>query len=387
MDHIETKLAQLGARRDASTGAIVSAVHRSTTYAHPRLGESTGFDYARTANPTRQALEDGIALLEGGERGFAFSSGMAAISCVMNLFGPGDHVIASNDLYGGTYRLFEQVLARFGVAVSYLDFALEGALEQATTPQTKALFIETPTNPTMKITDLAACIAYANEHGMMTIVDNTFMTPYMQKPLTLGADIVLHSASKYLGGHNDLLAGLVVARTKEMADRLYFYQNTIGAVLGPDDSYLLMRGMKTLGLRMQRHEENAQELARFLDAHPLVERVYYPGLASHPGKTVQERQASGYGGMVSFDVIDERMVAPFLERLQLIAFAESLGGVESLLTFPARQTHADIPEAIRSALGITNRLLRFSVGIEHSDDLTADLAQALEVAGKEVHAR
>jgi cystathionine gamma-synthase len=377
---MDTLLAQVGNRKDPVTGAISFPVHHSTTYAHPALGQSTGFDYTRTLNPTRKVLEEALAELEGGCRGFAFASGMAAVSCVFTLFQQGDHLIVSNDLYGGTYRLLEQVLRFYGLEATYVDTSDLQAVEAALLPATKAVFVETPTNPTMKIADLQALAHLAKRNNLLLIVDNTFMTPYLQRPLDLGADIVVHSATKYLGGHNDVLAGVVVARDPEWAERLYFLQNSIGSVLGPQDCWLLLRGIKTLALRMERHQENALHIARWLVKHPLVEKVYYPGLENHPGHEIQKRQCKGFGGMLSFDVVDERLVEPILSSVRLVTFAESLGGVESLITYPARQTHFDIPEEIRNALGVTNRLLRFSVGIEHHEDIIADLEQALATA-------
>lgn len=382
--NIQTRLAQAGNGKDPATGAISLPIHHSTTFAHPGLGFSTGFDYTRTINPTRKVLEETIAELENGIRGFAFASGMAAVSCVLGLLQPGDHLIAINDLYGGTYRLLEQILKRQGIETDYLSPEAFTHLEDYIRPNTKALFIESPTNPTMQITDLPSCCSIAKEHQLLTIVDNTFLSPYYQRPLDLGADIVIHSATKYLGGHNDVLAGLAVVKDQAFADKIYFLQNSIGAVLGPQDCWLLIRGMKTLALRMEKHQANAQAVAEWLAQHPLVGKVYYPGLAEHPGKRVQDQQAEGYGGMLSFEVLDESMVGPLLENLKLITFAESLGGVESLMTYPARQTHFDIPKEIREAYGVTDRLLRLSVGIEHHQDLIDDLAQALAASRREI---
>ena len=375
--HLATVLAQLGNRQDTLTGAVSVPVHRASTYSHPALGESTGYDYTRSKNPTRDVLEDAITRLEGGVRGYAFASGMAAVHAAFGLLAPGDHVIASDDLYGGTYRLFEQLLKPLGMHFTYVDMADPENVRAALTGRTKVVFIESPTNPTMKIADIAGCAAVAKAAGAWTFVDNTFLTPYFQRPIELGADVVLHSATKYLGGHNDILAGLAVAADVEVAERLAFAQNAVGAVLGPDDAWLVLRGMKTLALRMERHQENALAVSRFLAEHPGVERVFYPGMDGHPGKALQDGQATGYGGMLSFEVADERMVAPLLAAVRVITFAESLGGVESLITFPARQTHADIPREVREADGVTDRLLRLSVGIEAAQDIIADLAGAL----------
>lgn len=382
--HPDTCLAQIGNNKAEKTGAISSPIYLSTTYRHPRLGESTGFDYTRTKNPTRQTLEDAIAQLEGGVQGFAYSSGMAAIAGVLGLFGQGDHLLVSHDLYGGTYRLLEQILPRQGITTTFVDTGDWQKVEAAVQENTKAIFLETPTNPTMRISDLQAIIGVAQRNGLLTIVDNTFMTPYLQRPLTLGADVVVHSATKYLGGHNDVLSGLAVAREQELADRIYFLQNSIGATLGPQDAWLLMRGMKTLALRMDRHQENAMVLAKWLTGHPCVKQVYFPGLENHPGRDVHIGQADGYGGMLSFEVVREELVEPLLRHLNLIAFAESLGGVESLITYPARQTHFDVPEAVRNELGVTSSLLRLSVGIEHYEDLIEDMAQAFAASEREL---
>lgn len=381
---IETRLAQLGLTRDEPTGSISSPIYLATVYRHPALGESTGYDYARTGNPTRHVLEEEIARLEGGVRGFAFSSGMAAIQAALSLFSPGDHLLVSMDLYGGTYRLLEHVLGKYGISASYVDTTSLERLEEARRPKTRGLLIETPTNPQMLVTDLRAVCSWAREHDIWTIVDNTLMTPYYQRPLALGADVVVHSATKYLGGHNDVLAGLVVVRDEGLAEPLAFYQNTVGAVLSPFDAWLLLRGMKTLALRLARQSENAQRLAEYLAAHPLVSAVYYTGLPNHPGRDVHLRQADGHGGLLSFRVVDARLVAPVLRSIQVISFAESLGGVETLMTFPEAQTHADVPEEMRNRIGVDDTLLRIAVGIEHADDLLADLEQALAAAAEEV---
>ncbi|WCR27077.1 aminotransferase class V-fold PLP-dependent enzyme [Paenibacillus thiaminolyticus] len=381
---IESRLAQIGSVHDPATGSVNYPIYQATAYRHPRLGQSTGFDYIRTKNPTRTVLEEAAAALEQGDAGFACSSGMAAIQTVFAKFGQGDHLIVSLDLYGGTYRLLERIWSRCGVTATYVDTNDLDALESSRTPQTKAVFIETPTNPLMMITDIERVAAWAKKHGLLTIVDNTLLTPFFQRPLELGADIVVHSATKYLGGHNDVLAGLIVTKGSELSEEMAFLHNSIGAVLSPSDSYQLMRGMKTLALRMERHEYNAARLAEWLLEHPAVEAVYYPALADHPGCEIQRRQSSGNTGIFSFRLKNARYVDPILRHLKLIAFAESLGGVESLMTYPAVQTHADIPAEIRDRIGVDDRLLRFSVGIEHVDDLIEDLAQALEAARLEV---
>ena len=374
---IETRLVQAGVGWDNRTGSISTPIYQTAIFRHPRLGESTGYDYSRSGNPTRGVLEETIAALEGGVRGFAFASGMAAIATLMYLFRPGGHLVVSDDLYGGTFRLFEQAYAPLGFRFTYVDTSDLRRVEAAVDERTRGLFIETPTNPLMKISDLRALSALARERGLVHVVDNTFMTPYLQRPHELGADVVLHSATKYLGGHNDLIAGLLTTNREDLADKLYFYQNAAGGILGPQDSWLLLRGMKTLAVRLHRQEENARALAQWLERHPAVEKVYYPGLPHHPGHELQRSQAEGFGGMISFTVVDAGLVPRILERVRVISFAESLGGVESLITYPATQTHADIPEEIREMRGITRRLLRLSVGIEALEDLMEDLDRAL----------
>ncbi|GAB6926795.1 aminotransferase class I/II-fold pyridoxal phosphate-dependent enzyme [Paenibacillus sp. JCM 10914] len=381
---IESRLAQIGSVQEPVTGAVTYPIYQATAYRHPKLGQSTGFDYIRTKNPTRQVLEDACAQLESGDAGFACSSGMAALQTIFAMFGQGDHLIVSLDLYGGTYRLLERIMSKFGVTATYVDTNDLDALEQSRQANTKALFIETPTNPLMMITDIEAVCTWASHHGLISIVDNTLLTPFFQRPLELGADIVIHSATKYLGGHNDVLAGIIVTKGKALSEEMAFLHNSIGAVLSPSDSYQLMRGMKTLALRMERHESNATAVATFLTTHAAIEQVYYPALPDHPGHEIQNRQSSGNTGIFSFKVKDARYVEPVLRHIQLIAFAESLGGVESLMTYPAVQTHADIPLEIREAIGVDDRLLRFSVGIEHAGDLIADLDAALNAAMAEV---
>ncbi|GAA0133547.1 PLP-dependent aspartate aminotransferase family protein [Paenibacillus sp. YSY-4.3] len=381
---IESVLAQIGSVEEPVTGAVNYPIYQATAFRHPRLGQSTGFDYSRTKSPTRAVLEEAAAALESGDAGFACSSGMAALQTVFTLFASGDHLIVSLDLYGGTYRLLERVLSKYGVTASYVDTNDLIALEEVRQPNTKAVVIETPTNPLMMITDIRAVSQWARDHGLLTIVDNTLLTPFFQRPIELGADIVVYSATKYLGGHNDVLAGLIVTKGKELSEEMAFLHNSIGAVLGPTDSYQLMRGMKTLALRMERHQSNALTIAKYLQNHPQVTEVFYPGLPDHPGYEIQKAQSSGNTGIFSFKVADARYVDPVLRNLKLIAFAESLGGVESLMTYPAVQTHADIPAEVRDAVGVDDRLLRFSVGIEHVDDLIQDLDQALAAARAEV---
>ncbi|KMK76463.1 methionine biosynthesis PLP-dependent protein [Alkalihalobacillus pseudalcaliphilus] len=358
--HLETTLAQIGNRLDDKTGTINTPIYLSTAYRHTGIGESTGYDYARTGNPTREVLENSIALLEEGEKGFACSSGMAAIQTVFSLFEQGDEIICSSDLYGGTYRLFEQGWKKWGIRFTYVDPRQFEQVENAITESTKAIFIETPTNPLMQEVSIQELARISKRHNLLLIVDNTFLTPLLQQPLVDGADVVIHSASKYLGGHNDLIAGLIVAKGDQLCEQIGYYHNGIGGTLPAFDSWLLIRGMKTLSLRMQKHQENAKAIVRYLEQHELVTDVLY----------------AGKGGMLSFRIFDENMVNPFLQQLQLISFAESLGGIESLMTYPATQTHMDIPEEIRVANGVCNRLLRFSVGIEHHEDLIDDLEQA-----------
>jgi cystathionine gamma-synthase len=368
MHKIETYLAQIGNRSESQTGTVNPPVYFSTAYRHEGIGQSTGFDYVRTGNPTRQILEKAIADLEFGDRGYACSSGMAAILTVLSLFQSGAEWILSKDLYGGTYRLLEQGFKKWGLNCRYVNTTNLDDIETNITPNTKAIFIETPTNPLMEQTDIAAVSSLAKQNGLLLIVDNTFYTPLLQQPLLLGADIVLHSATKYLGGHNDVLAGLIVAKGEELCNSLSLYHNGVGAVLSPFDSWLLMRGMKTLSLRMERHEKNAKTLVNYLNGHECITDVLYPGK----------------GGMISFRVKDEVWINPFLQKLSLITFAESLGGVESFITYPATQTHADIPEEIRISNGVCNRLLRFSVGIEDVEDLIKDLDRAFTSVKQEV---
>ncbi|MCE7794046.1 methionine biosynthesis PLP-dependent protein [Salipaludibacillus sp. CUR1] len=361
---LETVLVQIGNRSESATGAVSAPIYFSTAYRHEGIGQSTGYDYSRTGNPTRELLEEAIAKLEGGDRGFACSSGMSAVQVVLSLFRSGDEILASSDLYGGTYRLFEEGWTRWGLSFKYGDAADIQFFKDNISENTKALFIETPTNPLMHEADIKAFSDLAKEHGLLLIVDNTFYTPLLQRPILEGADIVIHSASKYLSGHNDVIAGLVVSKGEELSERIFYNFNSMGPILSPLDSWLVIRGLKTLTLRMEKHEQNAQEVSGFLKDHPAVQDVIYPGR----------------GGMLSFRVKDESWVNPILQKLNLITFAESLGGVESLMTYPATQTHADVPEEVRNKLGVCNKLLRFSVGIEAADDLIEDLNQALNDA-------
>jgi cystathionine gamma-synthase len=366
--HIDTMLVQAGNRKDPASGAVSLPIHLSTAYEHKGIGQSTGYDYTRTGNPTRTTLEDIVTQLEEGHSGFAFSSGMAAIQAILSLFSSGDELIVSKDLYGGSYRLFVQYEAQYGIKFHFVDTSDAGSIEEQISNKTKAIFLETPTNPLMNEVSISEVAGLAKQNGLLLIVDNTFYTPILQKPLTEGADIVIHSATKYLGGHNDVLAGVVIVNTEELGGEIYTVQNSIGAVLSPFDCWLLLRGMKTLSLRMAQHEKNAKKVTEYLESHECVTDVLYPGK----------------GGMLSFRIAKEEWVAPFLQHLKVITFAESLGGVESFITYPATQTHADIPDEERNRLGICNRLLRFSVGIEYIDDLIEDLENVFQQLEKEV---
>lgn len=363
--------------RDSRTGSVSTPIYQTATFKHPALYESTGYDYSRTQNPTREALEIQMAVLEEGVKAFAFSTGMAAVSAALGLLKSGDKLLVSDDLYGGTYRLLEEILRPQGVEAIYADLADLENLKSLFSPDVKAVWLETPTNPLMKVADISAIAALAHLNGALLMVDNTFLSPYFQRPIPLGADLVIHSGTKYLGGHNDTLSGFVVAAEQALAERIGFIQNTIGAVLAPFDSWLILRGIKTLALRMEKSQENALALAKWLEKHPRVGKVYYPGLEDHPGHELMKKQASGFGAMIAFHVKEEEQVKSLLEQLKLIQFAESLGGVESLMTYPLTQTHAAIPKAVRDKIGVNETLLRFSVGIEALEDLIEDLEQAI----------
>jgi cystathionine gamma-synthase len=375
---IDTKVVHGFKGYDEHTGAISYPIYQSATFRHPALNQTTGYDYSRLQNPTREELENTIALLEKGKYGFAFSSGMAAVSTVFKLFAPEDHIIVSDDLYGGTYRVFEEVLSKYGIEFSYVDTSEVEQIESSIKPGTKAIFIETPTNPMMKVADIRALAQIAKSKGALLIVDNTFLTPLYQRPLELGADIVLHSGTKYLGGHNDTLAGLAVANDDEIAEKIKLIQKSEGAVLAPFDSWLILRGIKTLAIRLERQQKNAIEIANWLKNHKKIDKVYYVGLPDHKGYAICKAQADGFGAMISFTVKDKGLVEQILGRVKLIMFAESLGGVESLITYPLVQTHSAIPGEIREKIGVNDRLLRLSVGIEATADLINDLEQALE---------
>ncbi len=359
------------------TGSVVTPLYLTSTFAHLGLGKSTGYDYTRTQNPTRQSVEDTVAQLEEGADAMAFSTGMAAITCLMELFEPGDHIVTSFDLYGGSIRLFDSVSKKNGLSFSSVDTSDLDAVKAAITPKTRAILIESPTNPTMVVSDIAAVAALAHEHGALLIADNTFLSPYFCKPITLGADIVIHSGSKYLGGHNDVLSGFLVAATQELGEKIRYLQNTTGGTLTPFDSWLVERGIKTLPLRMEKHQANALSVAGFLTKHPKVTNVLYPGLPDHPGHELSLKQGTGFGGTLTFYVSNGEIAKQLLEGVRLIAFAESLGGVESLVTYPLTQTHADLSIEEREAKGINDCMIRLSVGIEDANDIIADLEQAL----------
>lgn len=362
---------------DPQTGAVTVPIYQTSTYKQEAVGKHKGYEYSRTGNPTRSALEDMVAVLENGHAGFAFGSGMAAITAVMMLFSSGDHVILTDDVYGGTFRVMTKVLNRFGLDHTFVDTTNLEEVKAAIKPNTKAIYIETPTNPLLKITDITEVSTLAKNNNLLTIVDNTFMTSYWQNPITLGADIVLHSATKYLGGHSDVVSGVVVVNTEQLATDLHFIQNSTGGVLGPQDSFLLLRGLKTLGVRMEEHEANARKIANFLTEHPKVKKVYYPGLANHPQHEMAKKQARGFGAIISFDVDSIDTLNRLMSNTQYFTLAESLGAVESLISVPAKMTHASIPADRRAELGITDTLIRISVGIEDIEDLIEDLTQAL----------
>lgn len=378
--HTESALIHGGNTIDPLTGAVNIPIYQTSTFQQKGIGLEPEWEYARTGNPTRAALERLIAELEEGTAGFAFASGMAAITAVLSLFSAGDRILISSNVYGGTYRVLDKVFSAFDLHYSIVNTENLQALDGAVTPDVKAILVESPANPLMTVTDLAGVAEIAKRHGILSIVDNTFMTPYLQKPLALGADIVLHSGTKYLGGHSDVVAGLVAVKEPELAKRLAFLQNATGGVLGPQDSFLIIRGIKTLAVRMDRHVENAEKVAWFLKDHPAVDRVYYPGLPDAQGYEINSRQAKNGGVMISFTLDDRHDYRKFVSSLKLIALAESLGGVESLVCHPATMTHASIPKEIREKVGITDNLIRLSTGIEHIDDLLTDLEQAIEAS-------
>jgi len=373
----ETALIHGGISIDERTGAVNIPIYQTSTYKQDGLGKMRGYEYSRTGNPTREALEALISELEGGVAGFAFASGMAALTAVLSLLHSGDRVLISSNVYGGTFRLLNKVFDHFNITYTIADTTDLAVYESQITNDVKAVIIESPANPLMTVTDIKAVADVSHKHGLLVIVDNTFMTPYLQKPLELGADIVVHSATKYLGGHSDVVSGLAVVSTKELAEKIAFIQNSTGGVLGPFDSFLLIRGIKTLAVRMDRHVYNAEKAARFLSEHKAVKNVYYPGLESSQGYDINSRQAKNGGAMISFELHENYDINTFFESLELISLAESLGGVESLVCHPASMTHASIPADIRKKVGITDGLIRLSIGIENIEDILADLENAI----------
>ena len=379
--HIDTLLAQAGNRSDPRTGSVSAPIYQTAIYSHPALGESTGFDYSRTQNPTRNLLEKVLATLDGGRRSCAFASGMAALDAVFRLLHdrPGKRIIVTEDAYGGTARLLDRFFRPAGLEPVYVDTSSVEVVEKEFSKGNVALLLlEIPTNPLLRVADVRALSEIAHQHGALVAVDNTFLTPYFFRPFDYGADIAVYSATKYIGGHNDVVAGAVTCLSREMGEQLAYIQNAVGAIAGPFDSWLLLRGIKTLGLRLERSQENALKVARFLEGHPHVSRVYFPGLPTDPGHELLKRQASGFGSIVSFAVNKTTRLPEILKRVKVFSFAESLGGVESLITYPMVQTHGYLPMDLREQLGINDRLLRLSVGIENADDLIEDLKQALE---------
>ncbi len=373
-----TKAIHAGQEPDPSTGAIMTPIFQTATYVQEGLGEHKGFEYSRSGNPTRSALEACIAAIEDGKYGLAFASGMAAESAILSLLSSGDHLVSCDDLYGGSYRIFERVMRRYNVETSYVPAGNVAGYEQAIRPNTKMIWLETPTNPLLRLVDIRSIAEIAHRHNLPVVVDNTFASPYFQQPLKLGADIVVHSTTKYINGHSDVVGGALVLNNKEMYEAIKFYQNAAGGVPSPFDSWLTLRGIKTLAVRMRQHEENARAVATFLAEHPRVEKVYYPGLPSHPDYELAKRQMRGFGGMVSFQFKGTYAdVAQIVRRFKVFALAESLGGVESLVCHPASMTHSSIPKDIRESRGLTDTLLRLSVGIEDIEDIIGDLEQAL----------
>ena len=376
---LATKVIHAGMEPDPSTGAIMPPIYQTSTYVQEAPGVNKGFEYARSQNPTRKALEEAIAVIENGAYGLVFGSGVAATDAVIKLLNPGDEVICANDMYGGTYRLFTKVFERFGIRFVYVDTTNAANVNVAVTPQTKLIWVETPTNPLMNITDIKAVAAIAKEAKALLCVDNTFASPWLQNPLDLGADLVMHSATKYLGGHSDVIQGCLVMNDKALYDQLYFLQKSCGAVPGPMDCFLVLRGIKTLGIRMKAHCENGEKIAHWLKAHPKVAKVYWPGFPDHPGHAVAKEQMRGFGGMISFELKDDSVeeAKRVLSSTHLFSLAESLGGVESLINHPASMTHASIPREKRIKDGLSDSLIRLSVGIEDAEDLIEDLKQAI----------
>jgi cystathionine beta-lyase/cystathionine gamma-synthase len=379
-----TQYIHAGSHPDPSTGAIMTPIYQTSTYVQEAPGVNKGFEYARSQNPTRQALEEALALIEEGTYGLAFSSGVAATDAVIKLLKPGDEVIAGSDMYGGTYRLFSKVFAKFGIHFHYIDLSDLNNIENHINQHTKLIWVETPTNPLMNIADIEAIAAISKKHKLLLCVDNTFASPALQNPLTLGADIVMHSATKYLGGHSDVIQGALIVNDKALRDELYFIQKSCGAVPGPMDCFLVLRGIKTLGIRMDRHASNGEVIAKFLQQHPAIKKVYWPGFTDHPGHAIAKKQMKSFGGMISFELKNDSIEAArkLLSSTKLFSLAESLGGVESLINHPASMTHASIPREERIKNGLSDTLIRLSVGIEDADDLIEDLNQAIQLAEK-----
>jgi len=372
-----TRAIHAGQAPDPATGSVTVPIYATSTYVHDELGVHKGFEYARVQNPTRFALEANLAALEGGASGHAFASGMSAIAALMTLVRTGEHVVFSQNVYGGTYRFMTQVLDRYGLESSWVDSTDLANVRAALRPTTRMIYVETPTNPMMEVTDIAGAAELARAHGALLAVDNTFMSPYFQRPLEQGADVVVHSTTKFLNGHSDSIGGALIAKAKEQGDWFYFVQKSEGAILSPFDSFLVLRGIKTLGVRMERHETNGRALAAFLARHPKVGRVFYPGLPEHPGHALQQKQSTGFGALITFDLGSFEAARAYLNRVEVMSLAESLGGVETLTSHPASMTHASVPPAQRAAIGITDGLVRISAGIEDVEDLLADLEQAL----------
>jgi len=376
-----TRAIHAGQSPDPTTGAIMTPVYLTSTYVQESPGVHKGWEYSRTHNPTRKAFEQCLASLEGGNYGFAFSSGCSATTTIMGMLKAGDHVVAMDDMYGGTFRLFDKVIRHHGIDFTYTDLTNPENFKKAVKPNTKMVWLETPTNPTMKLADIKAISAEAKKSGILVVVDNTFMSPYFQKPLTLGADMVVHSITKYIGGHSDVVGGAVVTAREDLAEKLQFLSNSMGGIQATFDAFLCLRSLKTLPIRMKAHQVNAMAVAQFLEAHPMVSKVVYPGLASHPQHSLAKEQMSGFGGMITFYIKGDLSTArKFLEAVQVFSLAESLGGVESLIEHPAIMTHASVPPENRKALGIDDTLIRLSVGIEELEDLLADLKQAFDQA-------
>ena len=374
-----TKAVHAGQSPDPATGAVMTPIYQTSTYAQSSPGQHKGYEYSRTHNPTRTPLQDCLAALENGKHGICFASGMAAIDALLKVFSPGDEIIASNDMYGGTYRIFTKVFAAYGIKFHFLPLHIAGVLEQHMSDKVKMVWLETPTNPLLNVVDIEACVAVAKRFGALVAVDNTFASSYLQRPLDLGADIVMHSLTKYMAGHSDVVMGALIVNDDELHQRLVFLQNACGGTPGPQDCFLVLRGLKTLHLRMERHCQNAEKVAAYLKGHPKVGEVYYPGFDEHPGKAIAARQMSGFGGMVSFTLKGDEMAdaVKFMESIQIFTLAESLGGVESLCCHPATMTHGSIPSVERHANGLKDTLMRLSVGVEDIDDLISDLKQAI----------